>query len=126
MRPTTIAFAAVVTVCMIGLVTFGVIVLRQDRELSAAKEKAAKLDDYCRYVREGLRWDAREFDGIAGSAGQDEASQRFVENHNYEDILMCATAPIDLSRHDTCMIKRDFPCLAELARAAYNAMPTLP
>lgn len=86
------------------------------------RSKAEKLSAHCAYVRNAMRMDWRE---LQLPELQERASERFYENvtgHSVMEIIMCATTPVDLRRHDVCFLTKDYACLAELAKTAELAI----
>jgi hypothetical protein len=82
--------------------------------------RTARLTRYCTTVYAALELDATELESGTPKR-QKAAAYRFGEEvtfHSEHEIELCATAPVDLSRRDGCLIANNYACLAELAHAA--------
>lgn len=86
-------------------------------------EKEKKFDDYCRMVKAAVDLDTVE---LTEPQFQQKASDRFGESvtgHSYQEITMCATRAVDFSKRDECWLNHDYQCLANIAKAAEDALP---
>ncbi len=115
--------ALLVVVAVVVVLVLVVALVMSRAELSRLRGKAAMYEQRCRAVRLAMRMDARE---LADPSTQKAASLRFAEavaDHSLPEILACIQQPVDFARREECLIKKDYGCLAALARAAEQAIP---
>jgi hypothetical protein len=80
-----------------------------------------KLDNYCAQVNAAMYLDVRE---LGMPKYQQEAAFRFGELttfHSEQEIELCSEHLPKLDTRDACMLRKDYKCLEELARAAHES-----
>jgi hypothetical protein len=93
------------------------------QECEPYREKAQRLDTYCRRVQLSLQ-----------SARSDLADERYREGTaqhlnaqiearlSFDGIIQCSLQPFDLQRYRGCLAGRDYPCLIDVVGRAESAI----
>lgn len=114
--------ALILTVCLIGLFALVIWTIRANER---QRPSVDKLHEFCLGVKEAMREDARDFS--SGSFQKQEvAFERFYDSqviyHGTQSIAMC-TEMLPPKPFE-CTANRDWKCLADIARAIENSLPS--
>ena len=96
---------------------------RSPRIDAAGEARLSRMRTYCDAVSAGFDLDSRDLGG-ENEKHRVEASDRFggqVTYHSEQELQLCADHPPDLTGRDGCWLRKDYACLARLARAASDA-----
>lgn len=85
-----------------------------------------RLKRHCDAVRTAFRMDAADLRGH--DAEQERAAWRFQTDalHSYWDLELCARDVPNLGARDACVAQKNYPCVAELAQRAADAIEVIP
>lgn len=115
--PAVLVIAALLFGVGIGAVLYRTL---QKDPPNAAEER---LRRYCLQVHVSLEVAAQDL-ASGKPSRQQEAADRFGELttfHSFQEISLCSQTPPNMKRRDTCWLKKDYACLAEMANAAAAA-----
>lgn len=95
--------------------------LHPNPDVAALKARAY---EHCSMVKASFNVDV---DDLASNSPdrQEAAALRLVHGvvyHSLADLRLCGAGAVDLSRRDTCWVKHDYACLAEVARVAATSV----